>query len=330
MRRAEVAAPTPNEDFWPAKSLAAWQADPRENFKRWLGEQRVLGTRTLRDSTKMTYCAMFDTWLQFLDARRLLLLEARTIDGTAFFEERAAVLHREEFTAVSRRRYLLLLDKVYLYLKGLGWPHPSPVSRELRKEGVLDVPLPPGLPADDQAKLLSVLHAIPGWKGERDRGLASLLLGAGLRTHELVSFEEDQVESDFQVSVKPAEGRVHKAHTSILLPDGPWRDWFIVWKTERAKLNLPEAVTVFCPATSKGKPFSPSGLFRRIGKWFDAAGISPEQRGANILRNTFARNALTCGRYDAATVSEFLGHTDTRATVRHLAQPQTQALLGLD
>lgn len=329
MRRAAVAEPTLNEDFWPAKSLAAWQADPREQFKNWLGEQRVLGNRTLRPSTTKTYRAMFDTWLQFLEARKLLLLEARTMDGTAFFEERESVLHREEFTAVSRRRYLMLLDKVYLHLKSLGWNYSSPVARELRKEGSLDVPLPPGLSPADQEKLIGALEAIPGWRGDRDRGVASLLLGAGLRMHELVFFEERQVGSDFKVRVRPAEDRVHKEHTSLLLPDGPWRDWFRRWAATRPSLALPETVTVFCPATSKGTPFSPSGLFRRIGKWFDASGISAEQRGANILRNTFARNALTCGRFEETEVQEFLGHSDIRATVRHLATASTQQVLDI-
>lgn len=315
MARTQSAHPSPTQDFWPADSLSAWQTDPRRSFESWLAEYRV-AVRTIRISSVTTYKSMFETWLKFLEARNLHLLEARAADGTAFFVERCKVFEtREDLTPVSRRRYLLLLDKVYSYLKTLGWANTSPVLDELRKEGELEVPLPPGLGQADQEKLIVVLDALPGWKGARDRAMAALLVGAGLRTHEVVGLQTGQLNSHFSIEVRPGAGRVHLPHRTIVLPEGPWRGWLSAWEQLRAESQTPG--DVLCPATQHGKPFSASGLFRRISHWFDLAGVCAEQSGANILRNTFARNALACGRYEEAEVQAFMGHQEARATARY-------------
>lgn len=308
MARVELAKPAQNNDFWPAKSLGAWCMDPERSFLTWLADQRVIGDRQFRESSRETYAAMFSWWLTSLSAKGLNLLEATGKDATEFFSA-------SEFEPVSRRRYLQLLDRVYRYLLEIGWTGKSPLAVELRKERELDIALPPGLDETSLAQVIGVLEAIPGWKGGRDRCAAALLLGAGLRVSEFVSLRVSDVSENFIIELKPHS--IHREHTTLILPDGPWRGWLQAWKAQRQELGIPG--DVLCPGTSKGVPYSPSGLFRRVSAWLEPVSETLPQTGPNLLRNTFARQALTCGRYEAHEVQEFLGHAELRATSRHMA-----------
>ncbi|WP_198386598.1 tyrosine-type recombinase/integrase [Burkholderia ubonensis] len=307
MSRAEVAQPTPNSDFWPAQSLDAWCSDPEKSFLAWLAQQRVVGVRQFRDSSRETYASMFSWWLSALADKGLSLLEAAPKDATEFFAA-------SEFEPVSRRRYLQLLDRVYRHLLSVGWKGKNPLTVELLKERELEIALPPGLDEASLTQVIGVLANIPGWKGARDRCAAALLLGAGLRANELIHLRVGEVTELCEIPIKP--NGVHREHTTLILPDGPWRGWYRDWEGQRRELAIPGEI--LCPATPKGAPYSPSGLFRRVSAWLNPLNEGLPQTGPNLLRNTFARQALTCGRYSPVQVQEFLGHEELRATARHL------------
>lgn len=308
MARTDPAVPVANIDFWPARSLDSWRLQPEETFLAWLSQQRVVGMRQMRESSVETYKAMFSAWIQHLQKLQLNMLEATDKEATSFFQ-----VHKVE--PVTRRRYLQLLDKVYRNLRSAGWEQSSPVHRELLKERELEIALPVGLEEADQAALADHLEGLSGWKGARDRGMAALLLGAGLRANELADLSLEALTDSFRLHIEPVG--VHRAHTTLVLPDGPWRAWLRAWLDERALRGIPGRL--LCPATLGGSGYSPSGLFRRVSDWFEKAGVKTKKQGPSILRNTFARCALTCGRYTPLEVQEFLGHEELRATSRHMS-----------
>ena len=302
-------------DLWPATSVQSWSAHPQEAFLDWIASVPVIAVTTrrqFRESSVKTYTAMFKVWCEFLEGRRTHLLEATPRDAEDFFGQ--VVLE-----PVSRRRYLQLLDRVYHHIRLLGVAQLNPFTHELAKESELVQSLPPGLTPDEQAALVASLLEEPGWRGLRDRALLALLLGAGLRNGEAVSLTASAVDSDFVVRV--ATGGVHRPHTTLLLPDGPWREWWSMWLEARTSLTAIGALA--CPATQMGRGFSTSGLFRCTARWFEQAEISPAQRGANILRNTFARNALASNRYSLEDIQEFMGHEEIRSTCRTVAMPMS-------
>jgi site-specific recombinase XerD len=308
LARTEAAHLAKTVDFWPAQSLASWVSAPEKSFLSWLAEQRVVGERQFRESSRETYAAMFSWWLAALSAKGLNLLEATPPDATSFFSA-------SEFEPVSRRRYLQLLDKVYRYLIEIGWTGVNPLRVELSKERELDISLPPGLDEQSLAEVISVLRAIPGWKGGRDRCAAALLIGAGLRVSEFIDLRGSDISEQHRIKVRPHS--IHREHTTVILPDGPWRDWAGAWLRQRQELGIQGEI--LCPGTLKGGPYSPSGLFRRVSAWLEPLKNDLPQTGPNLLRNTFARQALTCGRYEPHEVQEFMGHEELRATSRHMA-----------
>lgn len=301
--RAPIAVPALTQDFWPVDSLTAWRDDPMRTLHHWLAQLRVAGVRSFRESSTGTYTAMFSTWVAHLTERKMSVLEASAAEAFAFFEQKA-------MEPVSRRRYLQLLDRVYVHLYRCGRTAPNPMLYELSKERELERDPPPVLSPKQQEVLEAHLTGLPGWKGMRDRALAALLLGSGLRANEVILQEVGNVDENYLVKVRPKS--VHRPHDSLILPDGPYRKWFSAWLQERQAQMIPGVLVV--PATRKGLPFDPSGLFRRTKSWLDDAGISAAQSGPNLLRSTFGRNALESGRYSLQEVQEFMGHEDSRTT----------------
>lgn len=311
-QRAAKALPSRTPDFWPAQDLQSWQDDPQGAFVSWLAQQRILD-RPLRESSRITYAGMFSTWVRHLESSLMGMLDASTVEAASFFKEHA-------YEPISHRRYLQLLDKVYRHLIQVGWGRHNPFMAELKKQEELVRVLPPGLTDGDVAALLTVLEGLSGWKGARDRAMAALLLGAGLRSNELMGLDLSHLRPSYRVLLQPTG--VHREHTTLVLHDGPWRGYLLAWLERRAEIGIPGSY--FAPSTASGKQYAPSGLFRRIRSWFEAAEIKTEQQGAHILRNTFAREALSGGRYTPEEVQEFLGHEDLSATLR-LAGTQSDA-----
>lgn len=288
-----------------------------ETFRSWLAQQRILGNRSFRVSSVETYTAMFSDWKKHLEAQHMRVTEAAAEDGTAFFELRT-------LEPISRRRYLLLLDRVYRHLKTCGLEGVNPLQVELSKERELERGLPPSLTDVQLDALEAYLQQISGWKGARDRGLAALLLGAGLRANEVIQLTLQDVAPDYAVTILPTG--VHRPHVSLIVPDGPWRAWYDAWLVERPKKGTFGRLVI--PTSPKGTGFDPSGLFRRVRSWLTDAEIKAEQSGPNLLRSTFARHVLTSERYTLQQVQEFLGHQDTRATQRHKVQDPSADLLA--
>jgi site-specific recombinase XerD len=251
---------------------------------------------------------MFATWVGFLSDRRMTVLEATSTEASNFFGDKALV-------PVSRRRYLQLLDKVYQHLTSIGWDLEHPLKGLLRLERELVIALPVGLDTDQLGKLEQVLSVMTGAKAPRDRSLTALMVGAGLRSNEVIQLRCAELQPNFGIEVKSHS--VHPEHSTLVLPDGPWRMWLEQWREERCARNVPG--DLLCPAASNGKAFTTSGLYRRIDHWFSLAGIEPAQGGANVLRNTFARLALESKRYTVTQVQGFMGHGEIRTTERHLA-----------
>lgn len=306
------------DELWPAEHAEHWLTTPREAFALWLSRHQALsGLPVLRDTTLDTYDGMFLAWNAFIKSKSLSLFNADGFAAIAFFDKSA-------LAPISKRRYLQLLEKLYDYFVSQGWAPGNPFRLIAPRAGVLDpleVPPPEWLSEREQRTLVSVLQDLDGWRGDRDRALAALLMGAGLRVSEARSLRLLDVEPrTWSLTLTP--GGVHRPHTTRVLPDGPWSDWLQTWLTVRT--GVFPGQWVLC-ATAKGTALSASTIFRRVDGWLAAAGIhqGSGQRGPNLLRNTFARAALASGQFSVDDVKEFMGHHELRATLRHLPDVHT-------
>lgn len=258
---------------------------------------------------------MFRMWLGHLELEGVNTLSAGPAQARSFFD-------RLVLDKVSRRRYLQLLDKLYAHLVQERVIVHNPVSQEFYREEALPIELPVGLTDAQLSNLVQVLKTIPGWKGVRDRALAALTIGAGLRCSEVCGLSSRELHPNGFIELESRT--VHKGHRTKILPDwcstldqvqANWSAWLGEWLDYKNDFNVHGDFVI--PSTKGGKAYSPSGLFRRTSHWFILAKLTPDQGGVNILRNTFARLALQAGM-SQVTLMEYLGHEHYRATYRHV------------
>jgi integrase/recombinase XerD len=142
----------------------------------------------------------------------------------------------------------------------------------------------------------------------RDRALAELLYGAGLRVSEAVSLERGGVDLERRLvrcvgkggkeRVVPI-GRQAAATLGRYLARGrPFLD-----RRHRPELFL----------NAKGGPLTRAGAFLILRRLADRAGLEPERIHPHLLRHSFATHLLEGGA-DLRSVQEMLGHADLATT----------------
>lgn len=306
------------DELWPATEQTPWLSAPREAFALWLARSLALrGLPQIRNTTLDTYDGIYLAWEAHLRSKQTSLFQANTDAVIDFFAKNTLAPN-------SQRRYLQLLERLYDHFCDQGWVPGNPFRLSACRVGALDVlelPPPDWLTAAELKALLAGLTTLQGWRGQRDRALAALLLGAGLRVSEARNLRLADIDTvSWRIKLTP--GGVHKPHVTQLMADSPWQDWLQTWLC--ARTGIFPGHWVLC-ATAKGTAMSASAIFRRVDGWLGVAAISREhkQHGPNVLRNTFARTALSSGRFSTDEVQEFLGHHELRATLRHLPESLT-------
>lgn len=145
----------------------------------------------------------------------------------------------------------------------------------------------------------------------RDLAILSLLSQLGLRVHELVALDLDQVDiaSATLLGVKGKGGTVHE------LPlNAPTLTLLVAWIAERSSRAAEGEPALF--VSSRGSRLGVRSVQRRLVRLRSEIGTS-KRLTPHSLRHTCATLALTLGA-DLSTVSELLRHSDLNTTRRYL------------
>jgi integrase/recombinase XerD len=142
----------------------------------------------------------------------------------------------------------------------------------------------------------------------RDRALAELLYGAGLRVSEAVSLERGGVDLESRLvrctgkggkeRVVPIGRQAIEALRRYLARGRPFLD-----RRHRPELFL----------NAKGGPLTRAGAFLILRRLAARAGLEPERIHPHLLRHSFATHLLEGGA-DLRSVQEMLGHADLATT----------------
>jgi len=142
----------------------------------------------------------------------------------------------------------------------------------------------------------------------RDRALAELLYGAGLRVSEAVSLERGGVDLERRLvrcvgkggkeRVVPIGRHAAEALRRYLAHGRPFLD-----RRHRPELFL----------NAKGGPLTRAGAFLILRRLAARAGLEPERIHPHLLRHSFATHLLEGGA-DLRSVQEMLGHADLATT----------------
>ena len=142
----------------------------------------------------------------------------------------------------------------------------------------------------------------------RDRALAELLYGAGLRVSEAVGLERMGVDLDQRLvrcagkggkeRIVPIGRRAAEALRRYLARGRPFLD-----RRHRPELFL----------NARGGPLTRAGAFLILKRLAGKAGLEPERVHPHLLRHSFATHLLEGGA-DLRSVQEMLGHADLATT----------------
>lgn len=287
-------------------SLSNWAAEPRKAFDDWLTAQRFRG------SSAEVYRAQWNHFIDWLAERGKHLSNAEPV----LIDEFVATL---DVKREQRARYLRIMERVFDDMaedRPTGGNPARPVAR------AIDAPwaaarsnAPTGfLSVHERERLWEALrcttdlHGNPlHWRDLRDRALAALLLGNGLKLSEAesltlrcVSFENGTILIE---SNDPAERR----YARTLPMDASAKDILACWLLARQAASV-EGDLVFA-AGRGGRTMHKATVLRAIDTLVEQAGLL-EERTSRIspqtLRNAYAATLFEADA-DDALLSERLG-----------------------
>lgn len=285
---------------------AAWRTQPLEAFDSFLSNRRLNG-RLLRPSSFAIYRGMFLRLQEWLGARGLILEDLDASRLESFLDGR-------DLAAETRHRYLLIFTELYQHLAILRDEENNPARELLTSQPAPERVQAEALTPQEVRTLLQVLREArkPGWKSRRLVAMVCLLLGAGLRTAELLSMRVRDVnqKDGVPVSLWVMPHRPRRERTVPLSELS--REALQLWLPIRARLGLPVACELLFPGKLSGAPLSAATLFRQIQGLLDEADISRRYEGPMLLRNT--RAAAWLASNPPYKVKDWLGHEQERTS----------------
>lgn len=288
--------------------LPEWQREPGAAFDAFLSGYRFEG-RALRPSTFRIYRGMFarlQRWAQEQGQSWLALDEATL----------ALFLQGRGLGAESRHRYLLLLTTLFSHLARLqeGASHEglNPARALLLEHEAPAREEPEWLSESELSAFLAAatLPPNPAWKRVRDKALLGTVLGAGLRSSEVLALKTPDIQRK-QEFLSGLWVQAHKPHPARHVPlqavgQGPLQAWLSLRQT------LGVAGTLVFPANLAGAALTPVTLFRLVKHTLARAQLVKRYEGPTLLRNTCGVQWLRT--HEPLQVMQWLGHATERTT----------------
>lgn len=271
----------------------------------------------IRDSVAKVYMAMFNKFLRWLSKNGYSFVQVEPIHIITFIEGD----HSEDkvkpvyLKSAIKTRYIRMLERTYQHI-GLN-PNPAKIAS-------LDARNRPDSrgkdePSDmlDPQKVEAFLKNLPNpenWKRARDRAMLSMLIGAGLKTSELLSLRVENIGKIQQngfvpvtISAASVEG-TSRWHQTQLRPFAVQN--LMSWLEIRESMSFMS--DILFPANLSGAKLNEATLYRAVKKVFKASHIDVKRFGGRTLRNTFAVTELKSGTAHHR-VKEYLGLNEDKS-----------------
>lgn len=307
---------------------ADWLAEPEVAFDAFLVGYRF-NNRRLRASSFSIYQGMFSRLLDWAKHRGESLFALREAALARFLEER-------RLSDETRHRYLLLLATLFEHLArvraGQSPVAPQPVDNPARvlllereAPGRED---PAFLSPEEVQRFTAALPQGMNWKRLRDRAMLMLLLGAGLRTSEILALhisdlqlKDGQPDGLWVQACKPRPARQVPIQRMAVPAIADWlkeREMYTSGNAPRSVRCKEQrlAGSLLFPANLAGVPLNAPTLFRLVKATLAAAHLVKRYEGPTLLRNSCG--ALWLRQHEPLQVSLWLGHETVHTTERLL------------
>lgn len=166
--------------------------------------------------------------------------------------------------------------------------------------------MPTFVKQEETATLLKDVEFPDDWKGKTDRLLIELLYNAGLRSAEVISLKEQQVDVSKRVIKVLGKGNKER-----IIPISPKLTGEIQhYISEKKKREGEQAQQLLC--TEGGKSLYAGYVYKAVKHYLNEV-TTIQKKSPHVLRHTFATHLLNNGA-DLNSVKELLGHSSLAAT----------------
>lgn len=275
----------------------------------------------IRSSSAIVYRSMWVKYLRWLSERQLDLFDVSSTDLMAFLDQRDEG-GRAERSSLIKLKYLRIFERVYTHLQvpvnparnamfdALKSGNRAPVGHDEDKVSLTDA---------QQVEFMRALPPPDNWKRRRDRAMQAMMLGAGLKTSEVIGLRIGQVgepdATEIPITIKASTGGTAREHRAMLRAFAV--EEVLAWMRERRDLGI--SGPLLFPATLNGGLLNHATVYRNVKKTFAAAGIDVSRKGGRTLRNAYAIRELKTESIEH--VGELLGHRKRRSTEYYLLEP---------
>ena len=279
---------------------------PVENWINWLQKEKHLSPLTVH-----VYSRVLGQFLLFLQThlgQEVTLSDLTALKSRDFRSWMTDLLSTQEQNKSTVTRAVSVIRSFFLFLDQQGMAH-NPIARNLRAPK-REQALPRALSQEDAQTLIShaANHVEEDWVGKRDEAFFTLLYGCGLRIHEALQLNQNDIPpANGMLRVK---GKGNKERVVPLLP--------VVWEKIQTYLTV-------CPFLCspqgplfygiKGKRLNVSVAERAITLLRRTLNL-PETVTPHALRHSFATHLLE-ENADLRTIQELLGHASLSTTQRY-------------
>jgi integrase/recombinase XerD len=265
-----------------------------------------------------------ESFLLFLAARRaprtvdayrrdLALLEA-SVDGPAGSAttedlERWLASMREKGHAVSSITRRLAAARAFyrhLVLLGVRPDNPAAGLKPPRRARTLPRTLSPG---EVERLIDAAIGSTP--RALRDRALAELLYGAGLRVSEAIGLARASVDLEDRIVRVLGKGGKERVVPLGRPAAEAVRRYLALGRPHLDRRHRPDLFL-----NARGGALTRAGAFLILRRLADKAGLEPGRVHPHLLRHSFATHLLEGGA-DLRSVQEMLGHADLSTTERY-------------
>lgn len=339
-------------------TLDDWRSDPVRAFSGWIatatfvtqdphtpdkkGKEREYSAATIE-----VYTAMFTKFNAWCDDIGAPLLQVTAAHLTRFLEEAVrprckdgddAPIQRaliERNRKRHRRAYLRLLERVFARLIDLGAAIANPAAGAARSGAVRNAQDNPTrfLSAADRDGFVGYLCAPDkqdqklknrqeeeSWVAQRDRTMALVLVGAGLKISELQAMALNCISDTGVISVRPPGARqvtpLPFARAALIA----WVDTHRALKLSPAVLFPPSRAGAGRPPPGPGSRLHPATIHRRMHALLRDAGVRLPDQGerlcAQTMRNSYAAALIDDGADDTVLADRLHVTDHTAARLR--------------
>ena len=250
-------------------------------------------------------------FLQFIFKHYEEPITLELLDKLEIYDFRSwlAYRRRQSIASVSNNRTLSSIKNFYKFLKGHYNINNQSVNHV--KIAKLNKPLPRALSIKSAIEIMDAINKISKvhWIGQRNKAIAYLLYGCGLRISEALDLKITNFSDEF--SKVTVFGKGKKERELHLLPIIKNQ---IVQYIADCPYNIKSDDYIFFG--EKGKRLNPDVFRSTIRKLKIALGL-PNFTSPHSLRHSFATHLLANADGDLRTIQELLGHQNLSTTQRY-------------